>query len=288
MQRVERRWGVFTAAVLLCFAVLVGGSKGSPYAFFWGCIAYFAYRGDLTSIAIWLKTVIILSVVLVLPYLVFFDSSAEMWRWTGATKEGFMIGGGVALMVKVAMFLYVRSQLKGVQAASGSIFQVETGLAYSDKAADALYEQALDELDSGKTSKATWARAMAEGAGDDAKTRAVYIRLRVSQLLGQVTVQPANPSAGNSPPSLASNSRSAAAVLGGAELDADRKFRRLQDEERNYRLRLRCSQIGTVLGAIGGVWLLFGTAGSTGPMPVVLLGALLGGLLAWCISCLFF
>ena len=47
---------------------------------------------------------------------------------------------------------------------------------------DAWYEQALDELNSGETVKAIWARAMVEGAGDDAKTKAAYIRLRLVQL----------------------------------------------------------------------------------------------------------
>ena len=47
---------------------------------------------------------------------------------------------------------------------------------------DAWYEQALDELESGQTVKAAWARALAEANGDDGKAKATYIRLRVAQL----------------------------------------------------------------------------------------------------------
>lgn len=47
--------------------------------------------------------------------------------------------------------------------------------------ADALYEQALTELENGQTVKAIWARALVEGNGDAGKARATYIRLRVAQ-----------------------------------------------------------------------------------------------------------
>ena len=49
---------------------------------------------------------------------------------------------------------------------------------------DAWYEQAYEELVNGDFAKATWARALAETCGDDAKARGVYIRLRVAYLTG--------------------------------------------------------------------------------------------------------
>lgn len=47
---------------------------------------------------------------------------------------------------------------------------------------DDWYVQALEELENGKPVKAVWARAFAEANGDDAQSRAAYIRLRVAQL----------------------------------------------------------------------------------------------------------
>ena len=47
---------------------------------------------------------------------------------------------------------------------------------------DAMYEKAWAEITAGSPKAAVWARAYAESDGDDSKTRAAYIRLRVSEL----------------------------------------------------------------------------------------------------------
>lgn len=47
------------------------------------------------------------------------------------------------------------------------------------RAEDSWYEQALDELEKGETIRGTWARALAEANGEEARAKAVYIRLRV-------------------------------------------------------------------------------------------------------------
>ena len=47
---------------------------------------------------------------------------------------------------------------------------------------DKFFEQALTEIESGQTIKAIWARSLAGAEGDDAKARALYIRLRVENL----------------------------------------------------------------------------------------------------------
>jgi hypothetical protein len=48
---------------------------------------------------------------------------------------------------------------------------------------DAAFEKALDELESGKTEKALWARAFSEANGDENRAKAQYIKRRVLQLL---------------------------------------------------------------------------------------------------------
>ena len=54
---------------------------------------------------------------------------------------------------------------------------------------DQLYEQALEEFDGGKAAKSTLARALVEANGDDARTRAAYIRLRVAQLSSEREIE---------------------------------------------------------------------------------------------------
>lgn len=58
---------------------------------------------------------------------------------------------------------------------------------------DKLYEQALTEVDSGQTVKALWARAFADAEGDEAKTKALYIRFRVENLKLLAAVRPTKP-----------------------------------------------------------------------------------------------
>lgn len=47
---------------------------------------------------------------------------------------------------------------------------------------DKYYEQALEEMVTGQTAKAMWARAIADSEGNDAKAKALYIRYRVEKL----------------------------------------------------------------------------------------------------------
>ncbi|MEK7877990.1 MAG: hypothetical protein AAB325_17585 [Pseudomonadota bacterium] len=49
---------------------------------------------------------------------------------------------------------------------------------------DKFYEQALTEIETGQTIKAIWARSLASAEGDEAKTKALYIRDRVKALIG--------------------------------------------------------------------------------------------------------
>jgi len=47
---------------------------------------------------------------------------------------------------------------------------------------DSMYEQALKEIEDNKPHKASWARAFSETEGDEIKTKALYIKLRVAHL----------------------------------------------------------------------------------------------------------
>lgn len=47
---------------------------------------------------------------------------------------------------------------------------------------DSIYGEIAEELESGKTDKALWTKAFAEADGDEARTRAAYIKLRARQM----------------------------------------------------------------------------------------------------------
>lgn len=57
--------------------------------------------------------------------------------------------------------------------------------------ADEVYKLIAGEIQDGKQDVSTWTRAFAEADGDEAKTKARYIRLRVIQLQGGATAQTA-------------------------------------------------------------------------------------------------
>lgn len=56
---------------------------------------------------------------------------------------------------------------------------------------DAYYEQALEEIETAHLHKATWAKAFAEESGDEAKAKALYIKLRVERLTEDIVVSQA-------------------------------------------------------------------------------------------------
>ena len=58
---------------------------------------------------------------------------------------------------------------------------------------DKFFEQALMEIESDQTIKAIWARAFADAEGDEAKTKALYIRFRVENLKLPAAVRPPKP-----------------------------------------------------------------------------------------------
>ncbi|HSH95191.1 MAG TPA: hypothetical protein VK968_13650, partial [Roseimicrobium sp.] len=45
------------------------------------------------------------------------------------------------------------------------------------------YQQVADELREGRTREALWTKAIAQSMGDEHKTKALYIRMRVDQLM---------------------------------------------------------------------------------------------------------
>ena len=200
-ENVNRRWGILTLSVLMFLAVFfvsfIGGGKGSLISVFWICVGYLAYKGQDEALLLFLKVIAIIEAGLILVIAGFVDSKSSNFDLYGAYgKTSLLVGLCVMLVLKISIFSYLNNQIKsaglgnpGEGLRAGEAIPHEFSRSFNMPISkpnvaqeDAWYEQALDELNSGATVKATWARAMVEGAGDDAKTKAAYIRLRLVQL----------------------------------------------------------------------------------------------------------
>lgn len=124
---VKRRWGIVSVAALMCLTtVLFVGGKGSVYILFWGYAAYLGYKGDIATLATYLKILILLNVIVLLGVLLFVDAKDDLWRWTGWGNSGILaIIVGIPMSVMVGMFAYIRGQLRSLEqfslAAAGEI-----------------------------------------------------------------------------------------------------------------------------------------------------------------------
>jgi hypothetical protein len=98
--------------------------------------------------------------------------------------HGAQLGLGKALII--AILLIVAGGIYTIFVLTKTYFQqkrVGRQLAQSVKIAESgFYQQAGEELESGEVAKGIWAKALVEADGDDAKTRARYIKHRVSAL----------------------------------------------------------------------------------------------------------
>ena len=197
----------------MALLTLIGGAKVSVYVLVWCYLAYMSYKGDIDQIATWLKWLIIIHVVGLVIIAGFIDSA-----WLPGDKGFLLVGAGITLAVKIALYAYVyaihaKSKIHDDHSYSAiSVHEVAANESSNDKGSntcttgtyngmvqpakkaaqngdamhdddnDQFYERALVELENVQLVKATWARALAEANGDDAKSKAGYIWLRVAQL----------------------------------------------------------------------------------------------------------
>jgi hypothetical protein len=270
---IERRWEIFCVSILMALLTLIGGAKGSVYVLVWCYLAYMSYKGDINQIATWLKWLIIIHVVGLVIVVGFIDST-----WLPGDKGFILVGAGITLAVKIALFGYVYAvhakskihdnhsystvsvqQVAAIDASNDKGSNMCTTGAYNvmvepaKKAAqngdamhvddiDKFYEQALIELEAGQCVKATWARALAEANGDDAKSKAAYIRLRVAQLKAAHEAERA------AKVEAEQKANAAAEAERTAKANAER-LARLTEEQRAYELlpKGKCPQCKTII-----------------------------------------
>jgi hypothetical protein len=96
--------------------------------------------------------------------------------------RGLIVVGGAALLIRWAM----KSPKSHRSIASKTNRDVEPVQAYDPPDQDPTvfaYQTVADELDANKQDRGLWVRSFAEADGDDARTKALYIRYRVAQLV---------------------------------------------------------------------------------------------------------
>lgn len=121
--QVQRRWGIFALAVAMMILNLISnatlGKKNSFFIFFWGYIAYLAYKGDVDSIFQWVKWVLIINVVVGLGFSVFADDDMMGWFGFGSVGE-FLIALGIPVAIKGGLLLYLNDQRASAKTNSDS------------------------------------------------------------------------------------------------------------------------------------------------------------------------
>ncbi len=99
-----------------------------------------------------------------------------------SSNDPVAAGWGVAVMYGtfVALMGFLAREIWKVKAPT--VAEEQVPIALHPKQDDTVYLVIATELDSGKTDRGMWTRLFAECDGDDAKTRAAYIRARAVQL----------------------------------------------------------------------------------------------------------
>ena len=67
----------------------------------------------------------------------------------------------------------------------GILKRAKASAALSRRAEELLYEQTLDEYESGNIRRGLWAQALAESDGDESRAKGTYIRLRVRAMIDE-------------------------------------------------------------------------------------------------------
>ena len=169
---------VFALSILMIFVVIIGGAMSDSKSvgfgiWYWGYTAWKMYKRDndalisLQKIMLWFQAI---AFSVALAVLLFSDSDVR--RYVDITPLGLIILASLSMGVTYLLYKFFKKQ----QSTPTTITTL-SGSSIEDK----FWEQASRELE-GERHEATWARAMASAEGDNAKTKALYIKLRAFDL----------------------------------------------------------------------------------------------------------
>jgi len=169
---------VFVLSILMIFFVIIGGAMSGSKSvgfgvWYWGYTAWKMYKRDndslvsLQKIMLWFEAI---AFSIALAVLLFSDSDVR--RYVDITPLGLIILASLSMGVTFLLYKFFKKQ---------QIVPATSSFVSTSSIEDRFWEQASRELE-GDRHEATWARAMASAEGDYAKTKALYIKLRSSDL----------------------------------------------------------------------------------------------------------
>jgi hypothetical protein len=170
---------VFALSILMIFIVIIGGAMSGSKSvgfgiWYWGYTAWKMHKRDndslvsLQKIMLWFQAIAfsVALAVLLLP-------DPDIRRYLDITPLGLIIIAALSMGLTYILYKFFLGQQNDSSYSSASVAE--------SPIADIYWEQALRELDTVRH-EATWAKAMAGADGDDGKTKALYLKLRASEL----------------------------------------------------------------------------------------------------------
>ena len=183
----KRRYGVLLISVFMFLIVIFAGTNGSPYAVFWLYSAYLSYKGDVQTLRTWLKIVIAINLFIGITCFYFWNFEDVEWLPIFLRdKSIFIMALTFPLLVKVGILLSIRPSSSSKFSKSNSISNQQSSTLEVD---DSAWEQALKEVDGADRHMATWAKALADSAGNTELARSIYIKQRANHIHIKSSIQ---------------------------------------------------------------------------------------------------
>ena len=170
---------IFVLSIFMVFFVLLAGaatkSKASGVGMWiWGYTAWLMYKRRIPELVSFYKGVLwfdFIAAGLVIAILTFSDNDVS--RYVEFSIVESLILFAIVISITYGLYIFFRNQ-------NNSLLS-DTSVANNHEIEDKYWEQSSRELD-GVRHEATWARAVASSDGDDAKSKALYIKFRALEL----------------------------------------------------------------------------------------------------------
>jgi len=193
--------------IVTLVAMDLNGAKQSIYLYVWVMVGYYAFKGNVLSINIWMKYLIWINVGLMAIYSVFVDEEYLGYMRSGlSTRMSLIVGVTIMLIPKVILYFYTRQLLSegnGVQTNTTVqrntevvditpikvlnkpliVSNREASINLNEDEINIYYSQAFEEVEKSNVDKGLWARCFAESKGNENETKSTYIKFRADKLI---------------------------------------------------------------------------------------------------------
>lgn len=172
---------------MIVFVLLVGSLIKSPstgyWVFFWGYTAWLMNKRNNHGLIIFYKVTLWFDVIVaVIAVSILLFSNDEVKQLVGISTIEAAILFTIVIFLNYALFVYFKRQLNP---------KINSLAKANQPAIDDIYwEQASSEIKQGQRDDTLWARVFSDADGDENKTKARYLKLRVEQLQSESKLKP--------------------------------------------------------------------------------------------------